>query len=202
MDFSWTYVLIPIVCALIGWMTNAIAVRMIFRPRKPVSLLGFKIQGLIPRRQSDLARSIGETIESKLLTHEDIQAALSSPDVQADLEKVIREQVEKFLDEKLGSNPLLAGFLQGEMAENIKNMLSQQLKAGLLGFMDGMLETIESRLDLKSIVQQRIESFDMATLEAIILSIARRELKTIEVFGGVLGFLVGVGQVAILVLAA
>ena len=202
MDFSWTYVLIPIVCALIGWMTNAIAVRMIFRPRKPVSLLGFKIQGLIPRRQSDLARSIGETIESKLLTHEDIQAALSSPDVQADLEKVIREQVEKFLDEKLGSNPLLAGFLQGEMAENIKNMLSPQLKAGLLGFMDGMLETIESRLDLKSIVQQRIESFDMATLEAIILSIARRELKTIEVFGGVLGFLVGVGQVAILVLAA
>ena len=202
MDFSWTYVLIPIVCALIGWMTNAIAVRMIFRPRKPVSLLGFKIQGLIPRRQSDLARSIGETIESKLLTHEDIQAALSSPDVQADLEKVIREQVEKFLDEKLGSNPLLAGFLQGEMAEIIKNMLSQQLKAGLLGFMDGMLETIESRLDLKSIVQQRIESFDMATLEAIILSIARRELKTIEVFGGVLGFLVGVGQVAILVLAA
>ena len=202
MDFSWTYVLIPIVCALIGWMTNAIAVRMIFRPRKPVSLLGFKIQGLIPRRQSDLARSIGETIESKLLTHEDIQAALSSPDVQADLEKVIREQVEQFLDEKLGSNPLLAGFLQGEMAENIKNMLSQQLKAGLLGFMDGMLETIESRLDLKSIVQQRIESFDMATLEAIILSIARRELKTIEVFGGVLGFLVGVGQVAILVLAA
>ena len=202
MDFSWTYVLIPIVCALIGWMTNAIAVRMIFRPRKPVSLLGFKIQGLIPRRQSDLARSIGETIESKLLTHEDIQAALSSPDVQADLEKVIREQVEKFLDEKLGSNPLLAGFLQGEMAENIKNMLSQQLKAGLLGFMAGMLETIESRLDLKSIVQQRIESFDMATLEAIILSIARRELKTIEVFGGVLGFLVGVGQVAILVLAA
>ena len=202
MDFSWTYVLIPIVCALIGWMTNAIAVRMIFRPRKPGSLLGFKIQGLIPRRQSDLARSIGETIESKLLTPEDIQAALSSPDVQADLEKVIREQVEKFLDEKLGSNPLLAGFLQGEMAENIKNMLSQHLKAGLLGFMDGRRETIESRLELKSIVQQRIESFDMATLEAIILSIARRELKTIEVFGGVLGFLVGVGQVAILVLAA
>ena len=201
MDFSWTYILIPVVCGLIGWMTNAIAVRMIFRPRRPISVLGFKIQGLIPRRQSDLARSIGETIESKLLTHEDIQSALSSPEIQADLERVIREQVEQFLDEKLGSNPLLSGFLQGEMAENIKNMLSQQLKVGLLGFMDGMLETIESRLDLKAIVQQRIESFDMATLETIILLIASRELKTIEVFGGVLGFLVGVGQVAILVLA-
>jgi uncharacterized membrane protein YheB (UPF0754 family) len=201
MAFSWTYLLIPLVCGLIGWMTNAIAVRMIFRPRRPISVLGFKVQGLIPRRQSDLALSIGETIESKLLTHEDIQAALSSPEIQADLEKVIREQVEQFLDEKLGSNPLLAGFLQGEMAENIKNMLSQQLKSGLLGFMDGMLETIENRLDLKAIVQQRIESFDMATLETIILAIASRELKTIEILGGVLGFLVGIAQVAILVLA-
>lgn len=199
---TWTYILIPTVCALIGWTTNAIAVRMIFRPRRPISILGFKIQGLIPRRQADLARNIGETIETRLLTHQDIQEALTNEEIQEDLEKVIREQVDHFLKEKLGSNPLLGSFLQGEMAENIKRMLTEQLKTGLLGFMDGMLESVEKRLDLKAIVQQRIENFDMRTLEEIILSIASRELKTIEVLGGVLGFLVGLGQVAILAFAS
>ena len=48
--------LLPIIGFVIGYLTNYIAVKMLFRPRKSV----FGIQGVIPKRKSVLARNIGE----------------------------------------------------------------------------------------------------------------------------------------------
>ena len=107
------YSLIPVVCALIGWLTNFIAVKMIFRPRKPVLVLGLKIQGLMPRRQSEMARQIGETVETKLLTHADILEALKRPEAQSEMESLLTQQVDSFFTEKLGNNPMVAMFLRG-----------------------------------------------------------------------------------------
>ena len=68
--------------------------------------------------------------------------------------------------------------------------------------MDGMMERAQSALDLKSIVEKKIEAFDVSALESIVYSIASREFKMIEILGGVLGFLIGLGQVALLILTA
>ena len=70
---------LPFVSALVGLGTNFLAVRMLFRPRKAFKILGFKIQGLIPRRQAELARKIAQTVEEELISHDDIERALSSP---------------------------------------------------------------------------------------------------------------------------
>lgn len=191
------YILIPIVSALIGWITNYVAVKMIFHPRRPVRFLGLKIQGLVPRRHSDLAAKIGQTVESKLLTFDDIQDALRSPEVVAEIETVIEEQVDIFL-RKLGSNPMIAMFLQGGMARNVRGMLVDQMKTSIPGVTDRLFKRAQPKLDLKSIVQRKIEEFDIATLESIIYSIANRELRMIVILGGVLGFVVGLGQVLIL----
>ncbi len=192
------YILIPIISALIGWITNYVAVKMIFHPRRPVRFLGLKIQGLVPRRQSGLAAKIGQTVESKLLTHDDIQGALRSPEVVAEIETVIEDQVDIFIRDKLGSNPMIAMFLQGGMARNVRGMLVDQMKAAIPDITDRIFERAQPMLDLKSIVQRKIEEFDIATLESIIYSIANRELRMIVILGGVLGFVVGLGQVLIL----
>lgn len=193
-----SYILIPIVGALIGWVTNYLAVKMIFHPRRPLRFLGLRIQGLVPRRQSDLAAKIGQTVESRLLTHEDIQEALRSPEVVAEIERAIEDQVEIFIRDKLGKNPMIAMFLQGGMARNVRGMLTDQMKAAVPGLIDRFFERAQPGLNLKSIVQHRIEEFDLATLESIIYSIASRELRVIVILGGVLGFVVGLGQVLIL----
>ena len=59
-----------------------------------------------------------------------------------------------------------------------------------------MVSRVEDKLDVSEIVRDKVERFDLAKLEAIIHEVSARELKTIEVLGGVLGFLVGLGQVA------
>lgn len=42
----------PVICALIGWFTNFLAVKMLFHPHKPIKIGPFTIQGIFPKRQS------------------------------------------------------------------------------------------------------------------------------------------------------
>lgn len=69
MEIDWRVVnlySLPFVAALIGWFTNFVAVKMLFRPRKAVRILGIRFQGLVPRRQKELAEKIAETVEKKI----------------------------------------------------------------------------------------------------------------------------------------
>lgn len=63
----------PVIGAVIGYFTNYIAVKMLFRPRKEVRLLGVKLPftpGIIPKRRAELAKAIGNTVGNRLLTKE------------------------------------------------------------------------------------------------------------------------------------
>lgn len=195
------YLAVPIVAALIGWITNYIAVKMIFHPRYPIRFLGLTIHGVIPKRQKELAVSLGETIEEKLISHRDVQAVLQSAEVHARVLALIEEQIDLFFKTKLSSNPLIGMFLQGDFVGQIKRLLIEQLTESLPEFIDGMMKTVEDRLDFKEIVRRKVEEFHVETLEAIVYDIASRELKTIELLGGVLGFAVGLIQIAIMIWA-
>lgn len=189
---------VPITGALIGWITNYIAVKMIFRPRKQISILGIKIQGLVPKRQSALAQSIGETIERDLLSHQDIEKVLQSKDIESDVSDLVSKQVDIFLQGFIEKNPMVKMFLQGPLLEQIREALVSQMKMAVPDVLDGVMRKVEEKLNFKEIVQQKIEGFDLSKLESIIYRISATELKTIELLGGILGFMVGVMQVAIM----
>jgi uncharacterized membrane protein YheB (UPF0754 family) len=191
-------ILIPVISALIGWITNFLAVKMIFRPHKEISILGFKLQGLLPKRKKDLAEKIGNTVEQELISHDDIKKAVDNPEFHKELSSTVITAIEKVLVEKLGANPMIAMFLSGEMMESVKAMLAEEVEASVPEFMEKMFEKMESQIDFKELVSQKVEQFEMEKLEDIVYAIASKELKAIEVFGAVLGFGVGVVQVGII----
>lgn len=194
-------ILIPVIAALIGWITNYIAVKMLFRPRKPFSFLGLKIQGLVPKRQADLAIKIADTIEENLISHKDINNILSSKSSQEELESLLRKEIDKFIEQKLTSIPLVGMFLQGDLLNQIKETLIVQLKESIPKLLDGLMGKIEKEMNFREIVRKKIEAFDLSKLEEIILKVSAKELKTIELLGGVLGFAVGICQLFLLQLS-
>ncbi len=193
--------LIPPLSAVIGWITNYIAVKMIFRPRKPVYLLGVKFWGLIPKRKSDLAEKIGETVEHELISHQDIHQAVNSPTFHEEILTSILDAIDRFIEQKLGTNPIIAIMLSGEAAMQIRKLIKNELRSILPDFMENIFEKVEGRLNFKEIVRNKIEQFDILKLEHIVYNIAAKELRSIEIFGAVLGFIIGLVQVTI-VLAA
>lgn len=91
----------PAVGAVIGYFTNYIAVKMLFRPYKPVKIGNWTLPftpGVIPRRKSDLARAIGNAIENNLLGGGDIRTMLASPEMCKSVAQGMWNEIEKLLD--------------------------------------------------------------------------------------------------------
>lgn len=189
---------IPIISALIGYVTNYIAVVMLFRPHRPRRFLGLTLQGLVPRRQNEIAKSLGAMIERDLFSHADIQQALQSAETSEEAGVFIDEQVTTFIQKLSAENPMIGMFVQGPLLEQVKGMLRSQIAEKFPQFIERLVEKVEHKLDVSEIVRTKVEAFDLTKLEAIIHEVSARELKTIEVLGGVLGFIVGLVQVGIM----
>lgn len=197
----WFLISIPIVSALIGYVTNYIAVAMLFRPHKPVRLLGLRLQGLVPRRQKEIAQSLGAMIEHNLFSHADIQHALKSAETSEEASAFLNEQIDLFVQKLAAQNPMVGMFMQGPLLDQVKGLLRDQMAEKFPAFIERVVERAEDKLDVSEIVRTKIEGFDLTKLEAIIHEVSARELKTIEVLGGLLGFLVGLVQVGLMVAA-
>ena len=94
MDYS--IILRPLIGAIIGYVTNWIAVKMMFRPLKPIKIGKITLPftpGIIPKNKGRLAESIGNTISNNLLTNEDIKRILLSDEVKSKIKSEILNSI-------------------------------------------------------------------------------------------------------------
>ena len=140
-------------------------------------------------------------IERDLFSQDDIHAALSGSETAEEAAAFLSEQVDVFAQKIASQNPMVGMFLQGPLLDQIKQMLSSQMSERFPEFMERIVTRVEHRLDVSEIVTRKIEGFDLSKLESLIYEVSSRELKTIEVLGGVLGFIVGLVQVGIMLVS-
>ena len=69
---------LPFIAALIGWLTNYIAVKMMFRPKKAVKIGPFTFQGIFPKRHKAFAEKIGALVADKLFSLQDIKKNINT----------------------------------------------------------------------------------------------------------------------------
>ncbi len=91
----------PLIGGLIGYFTNYIAVKMLFRPLYPKKIGRYTLPfspGLIPKRQGELARAIGNAVGNELLTKADIEQVLLSENMKKAITDAILEQLKKLAE--------------------------------------------------------------------------------------------------------
>jgi len=192
-----TWITLPIAGALIGYVTNTIAVKMIFRPIRPVKVLGFKIQGLMGRRQQDLAESIGRVVGAHLVHHDDIVRSFE----KIDFERILGDVLDKGLAPKvaeLKSLPLIGGFLTDDRVADLRASIVKGIMTQKQAILEQLERAVEDSLDVEALVTEKVAAFPIEKLESLVLEVASRELRAIEILGGVLGLLVGLLQVFLL----
>jgi uncharacterized membrane protein YheB (UPF0754 family) len=75
----------PVAGALIGFITNVLAIKMLFRPLRPYRVFGIRIPftpGILPRERAKLAESIGGMVERELLTAEILRERLAGEELR------------------------------------------------------------------------------------------------------------------------
>lgn len=95
----------PLLGAFIGYLTNKVAIKMLFRPLAAKYVFGVRVPmtpGVIPSKRADLAINIGEMVGTHLLTSKEITGALEKESFQETLYALIESRGEVFLGKDLG----------------------------------------------------------------------------------------------------
>lgn len=93
----------PIIGALIGYCTNYIAVKMLFRPLKPIYIGTFQLPftpGIIPKRKPELAKAVGKAVGNTLINTKDIEQILSSEEMKETVSESILTSIRDMTKDK------------------------------------------------------------------------------------------------------
>lgn len=189
------WVLLPLVGAAIGYATNWVAIRMLFHPRQRT--LG--IQGLLPRRQADLARSIGRVVGDDLLSVEQVLEPLKHVDLEAHIAPIVDRVMERKVEE-YRSIPLIGSMITPERLGKLRDGVVKEIAAHREELMTSLAKAADQHIDVSAMVEQRVAAFDLERLEAMVHKVARTEFRAIELWGAVLGLLIGLAQALVLTL--
>lgn len=187
---------LPLIGAVIGWITNWVAVRMLFRPHSPVNVLGYAVQGVIPKRRAELARSIGQVVEKELISIDDLVDAVRSREIMEKISESVAASIKVRIMDRM---PV---FVPLSVKKAVSDIITDQIKKDIPSMVGESLgrfgDLARDNISFQSMVEERINGFSLERLEQVVLSVSARELKHIEILGGLLGFIIGLIQALIL----
>lgn len=217
----WKLLLPPILGAFIGYITNWLAIKMLFRPFEPKYIFGFKIPftpGLIPKRRKEIAEAIAKTVEEHILPQEKLMKLFEDSNykerlhkrielviddliesIVSDIRKTIKEGISLGKINIKGTIVLSAiDVLLDKAIDNLKEKLKKKLieKASdkIEKHIEEELPIMIGQLKIREMVIETFMEIDIETLEKIVIGFSEDQLKHITYTGAALGFLIGVVQ--------
>lgn len=192
------YILVPLIGGVIGWLTNVLAIKLLFRPLHPIKLGPVVIQGLIPKRRAEIAQAVADTVAKELVDVSGLLGQVNTAEVHEELIASIMNVVEQRGKERM------PGFIpepfKAMILEYIRKTVREELAANLPALLSDATASLQQKIDVQSIVIERIDGMDLEDIERLVLGLANRELKAIEYLGGLLGFIIGLLQLGLLLL--
>lgn len=194
-------ILIPFISAFIGYFTNWIAIKMLFHPKKPVNVLGITIQGIFPKRQAQFAQKLGVLVATELIHFDEIAAKLKDPEQLKALNPTIETHIDSFLRVRLKEKiPVVAMFIGDNTINKLKDGMMEEINVLLPEVIDQYTHGLGKKIDIEKMVTEKVAAFSSDKLEDILQAIMKKEFRFVEILGGVVGFLIGLLQVAITLL--
>lgn len=191
MDYA--LLLPPLFGAAIGWLTNYVAIKLLFKPHRRIEVFGLNIQGVIPKRRKEISRSIARAIEKELLSSDDLARVLSGLNWESEIEKTVEEAVEHRFSSKMTSIPVI-----GLVSDNIKNQIKYYITKELLRQIDrkkgSFTEKFKNNINIEELMVSKIDRLDLKRFEGLLTDFISNELKHLEWLGGLMGFFIGVAQ--------
>ena len=189
------WVMMPTVGAAIGWATNWVAIKMLFHPRQKT----WGLQGLLPRRQQELAASVGDVVGNELVPTDELLKGLDGLDLTPHLGELLDQAISAKLEE-VRKIPLIGSFVTQERIAGIRDSVLRQLVEKQPVLIARFKQILKEKIDIGKIAKEKLAAFDLDRLERIVNQVASKEFRAIEWWGLILGGLIGVAQAGVLAL--
>ncbi|WP_370945038.1 DUF445 domain-containing protein [Amycolatopsis sp. cg5] len=192
------YASIPLVAALIGYVTKLVAIRMMFQPLEFVGIKPFLgWQGIVPKRAARMASIACDTMTQQLIKPAEVLERLDPARVAKELEKPLLSAVEEIVRDVASQYQAdLWESMPVRMQEMVIRRVQAEAPKMIAGVLDAIKEDIDQVFDLKDMVVTALVK-DKALLNRIFKESGSKEFQFIARSGLVFGGLIGVIQLIV-----
>lgn len=151
-QFSINEIATPFVTGFVGYFTNFLAIKMLFRPHKR-GFYSFGWQGVIPRNRNKLAKEVGTLVGENLISEKEISIAINTDNFNLLLKNAVEKELKSFLSKEFGS------------LKSIFSAIGLDTKIIISKRIDRILENEPEKIEiifenlLKIVSQQKIKDF-------------------------------------------
>ncbi len=190
---NWT---LPLAGLLVGWATNALALRMIFEPVEPRRYFSFiTFQGLFLRRQTEVAEAYARLIAQRVLSARQIMDELVAGPASERLFAMVHLHIKRGIDASAGLVKPLFQLARGTQTYvAVKNKIAARFEEELPHSLRYMLPYAEEALDIQRSLQLKMSALPAAEFVGFLRPIFQEDEWKLILVGAVLGFLAGLVQ--------
>lgn len=191
------FLTVPLITAFIGYITNWAAVRMVFHPHQPWGVGPLKWQGIVYRLAPKFAAEIATTT-GHVLSPEDMVERLDAHGLVQRLAATYPAEIDSMVGEALDVvSPGTWADMAPEARDQVRTMIFAQVEQSVGEAIVSMGEHADALIDLDRLVVEELSGPNADRLARVAQEVGRRELRFIELYGGVFGLLVGLVQAAV-----
>ncbi len=187
----WT---LPVAGFVVGYVTNWLALLLIFDPKEPKRILGMTLQGLFHKRQAEVAHEFGNVVAGRVFTNENIFMQLCRPEAREKIMAMVDAESDKALA-KWQNHPMAMGIVTPELASEMRGEIRVTVEKELFAE-NGVIASITAQSDqIRVMLQERMKKLDPVSFENVLRPAFKQDEWKLIVVGAVLGLIVGFLQV-------
>ncbi|MGB5367495.1 MAG: hypothetical protein WBM75_04980 [Polyangiales bacterium] len=185
--------ILPAAGFFVGFLTNWIAIRLVFAPREPVKIGPMTVQGLFHKRQTEVAEAFGRTVATRVLNADNIVTTVMESDGAAHMNRIVERRIGELIA-KYEAHPMAALVLPEEerpalRAELLERIQTEWPKPG------GFFHTFAGEsVDLQGELERRMKALDRESYEGVLRPAFQQDEWKLIAAGAVLGTIAGVLQ--------
>jgi len=185
--------ILPAAGFFVGYLTNWIAIKLVFSPREPTKIGPMTVQGLFHKRQNEVAEAFGRTVATRVLNADNIVSTVMEGDGATRMNEIVEHRVGDLIA-KYEAHPMAKLVLPEDQrpalrTEVLDRVKSEWPKPG------GFFHTFASEsVDLQGELERRMKALDRESYEGVLRPAFQQDEWKLIAAGAALGTIAGVLQ--------
>ena len=166
--------------------------------------MGLSLQGIFPRQQKQMAVQTGKFVAQEFSSlADDMEKKINDPKNFENVKPLIETHIDDFLRNKLKEQmPMIGMFIGDKTINSLKTIFIQEIENLFPQVMQQFSGNLKKELNLEKIVVEKITDISPEKLEALLYKNLVKEFRTASLFGASIGLLIGIMQLAIILLTS
>lgn len=198
-DLPFSWLMLPIGGLLVGYLTNWLALKLIFQPQQPIKIIFWTLQGLFLKRQKEVAATYSKIVATKILTTQKVFEAILNGKEKTLLDKIIEKNVEKAVNHSVGGFRSVVQLLMGRSAfEEMKEMITKTFQDVLANMISATFDYADDALDMENTLNEKMSNLSSVEFEGFLHPVFQEDELKLILVGAVLGMFAGFLQMLFL----